>query len=230
MLARWRYLDDGHMELEGHGVVTPSKWPSGVSKWKPQIAAASAKYRVPEHWIASIMGVESGGKEGALSSAGAIGLMQLMPATGRSLAKNIGHPITFDSELYEPGLNVELGVAYLADLLKRYGGDFMSAAVGYNAGSVICLETAKKCTKGYWGVCTDGSPYPLWVLQGVNGALANGFAPTVAPPELHPVAPPRPIAPWMITATTAVGAFLAYQAYRELEQAARTPMRRRMAA
>lgn len=229
VLARWRYLDDGHIELEGHGIVSPSKWPSGVNQWKAPIAQMSAKYRIPEHWIASIMAVESRGDPKAVSSAGAIGLMQLMPATGRLIAKNIGRPVTFDYELAEPGLNLEIGVAYLADLLKRYGGDFMSAAVGYNAGSVICLETAKKCTKGYWGVCTDGSPYPLWVLQGANGALANGFGPTIAPPELHPVPAPRPVAPWVITSVTAVGAFLAYKAYEELEHATRQAARRRAA-
>jgi hypothetical protein len=84
-----------------------------------------AAYQVDPALIRSIIRAESGGNPDAVSSKGAQGLMQLMPAT----ARRFGVMNAFD-----PGQNVSGGTAYLRFLLKRYGGDEAKAIAAYNAG------------------------------------------------------------------------------------------------
>jgi tetratricopeptide (TPR) repeat protein len=71
----------------------------------------------------------------ALSSAGAVGLMQLMPRTAAEVARreNMGKPLR-RSDLLKPELNVALGAAYLAGLLQAHDGDYVRAIAAYNAG------------------------------------------------------------------------------------------------
>lgn len=236
--ARWRYLDDGSIEIDGMGPIRPAKWPSGVNLWRDAILAASAKYGVPAHWIAALIAVEDPkGDPRACSPCAAcphmanctqccaFGVMQLTEGTAAVVAKSLGLPPPTREDLFDPALSIELGVAHFAGLLKRYKGDFVMAATAYNAGGVYCLSATSKCQKGYWGVCTDGSPYPLWAIQGVNGALANGFPPTVAPPPLEPF-PPEPVGlrPVAIVATAAIGAFLAYMGTQRTMQRMKRPI------
>lgn len=68
------------------------------------------------------------------SSAGAIGLMQLMPATGRSLAREINLPYSGLDTLTDPNANIRLGIAYLGQMAQRYGGNRVLATAAYNAG------------------------------------------------------------------------------------------------
>ncbi|MDH5478733.1 MAG: lytic transglycosylase domain-containing protein, partial [Nitrospinota bacterium] len=75
----------------------------------------------------------------ALSSANAMGLMQIVPNTGErmyqrmKLANQTGKP--FSTELlFNPEVNIAIGVAYLSDLLERYNGSVTLALAAYNAG------------------------------------------------------------------------------------------------
>ncbi|MGI8737158.1 MAG: lytic transglycosylase domain-containing protein [Candidatus Eremiobacter antarcticus] len=81
---------------------------------------------VPQSLVQAVIAQESGGDPSAISSAGAMGLMQLMPGT----AAAYGVVNAFD-----PAANVAGGVAYLHDLLQRYHGDVSLALAAYNAGS-----------------------------------------------------------------------------------------------
>lgn len=76
------------------------------------------RHRMDPALILSVIQAESSFRVDAVSSAGAVGLMQLMPATARSLSPR---PITA-ATLRDPFLNLELGVIYLRDLRKRYSG------------------------------------------------------------------------------------------------------------
>jgi soluble lytic murein transglycosylase len=70
----------------------------------------------------------------AVSPAGAIGLMQVMPATGRSLAQRVGIG-TFNPEmLKQPETNVRLGTLFLADQMRRWNGHEPDVFAAYNAG------------------------------------------------------------------------------------------------
>jgi hypothetical protein len=70
----------------------------------------------------------------ALSSAGAVGLMQLMPRTAAETARKEKMPKPGRKDLLRPALNVQLGAAYLSRLVKGYGGDYFRAVAAYNAG------------------------------------------------------------------------------------------------
>lgn len=84
--------------------------------------------------VAGIIRQESAFVPDIVSPAGAIGLMQVMPATGRQLAGRIG-PRGFRTETLEtPELNVHLGARFLADLMRRYEGDIPLVLSAYNAG------------------------------------------------------------------------------------------------
>ena len=73
----------------------------------------------------AIISVESAGRSQAVSSAGAEGLMQLMPDTASRFAV---------SNSFDPNQNIKGGVAYLAWLMDRYDNDAVLALAGYNAG------------------------------------------------------------------------------------------------
>jgi len=69
-----------------------------------------------------------------LSSAGAVGLMQLMPRTAAEVARKEKMPKPHRKDLLRPGVNIRLGAAYLSYLVKGYGGDYFRAVAAYNAG------------------------------------------------------------------------------------------------
>ena len=99
-----------------------------VNRWATEIAAAANRFDVQPQWIRVIMQAESGGIPSAISPAGAMGLMQIMPDTWIALRQRYG----LDADPYEPADNIMAGVAYMRELLDRYGTPDVLAA--YNAG------------------------------------------------------------------------------------------------
>lgn len=93
------------------------------------IAEASARFAIPEHWIRAVMQVESAGDPGAVSRAGAMGLMQVMPGTWAALRHDHG----LGADPFDTRDNIIAGTAYLRAMLDRYGsvGGMLAA---YNAG------------------------------------------------------------------------------------------------
>ena len=93
------------------------------------IAEASARFAIPEHWIRAVMQVESAGDPRAVSHAGAMGLMQVMPETWAALRQEHG----LGADPFGPRGNILAGTAYLRAMLDRYGtvGGMLAA---YNAG------------------------------------------------------------------------------------------------
>ena len=90
------------------------------------VSKISAKYNVDEKLVNAVIKQESGFNVKAKSKAGAMGLMQLMPATAKSLGV---------TDAYNPVQNIEGGVKYLSNLLKKYNGNVVLALAAYNAGS-----------------------------------------------------------------------------------------------
>ena len=88
------------------------------------ISQKAAQYGVPLEIALAVAKVESGGKQSARSSKGAIGVMQLMPATAADLKVNP----------HDTAQNIDGGIRYLAQLAKRYGGDWNKAVNAYHLG------------------------------------------------------------------------------------------------
>jgi len=91
-----------------------------------QLVSETAKrYQLDPALVRAIIQVESSGNPWAVSQKGAIGLMQVIPETGRKLGAN---------NLYDPQENVETGVKYLKYLLDSYRGNLALSLAAYNAG------------------------------------------------------------------------------------------------
>ena len=98
--------------------------PSGASSPRELADAAADKYGIPRKLVRLVMEAESGSHQDAVSPKGAVGLMQLMPATAQALGADPADPVQ----------NVNAGARYLRDLLQKYDGLLWHALAAYNAG------------------------------------------------------------------------------------------------
>jgi soluble lytic murein transglycosylase len=105
----------------------------------------------------SIIRQESQFQPNALSPAGAVGLMQLMPRTAAETARKEKIKKPKRKDLLKPKLNVTLGAAYLSRLVRDYGGDYMRAVAAYNAGEAAVAK--------WWG---ESSGDPATFLENVR--------------------------------------------------------------
>jgi len=107
-------------------------WPRAYPDATASALADRAATRASLVW--SIMREESGFRPAVVSSAGARGLLQLMPETARRLAAQLGLAAFDAGALFDPATNVRLGAYYLDTLSRRFGGRLSAVAAGYNAG------------------------------------------------------------------------------------------------
>ncbi len=134
----YSYSDDGAVPYDGTDpaaeahAVAPSRYypPPGTPSdpWGPYIHEAASRYRVPAQWVRAVMHQESGGREQAVSPVGAMGLMQVMPATYAGLRQR--HHLGDDP--FDPHNNILAGTAYIREMYDRFGAPGFLAA--YNAG------------------------------------------------------------------------------------------------
>jgi len=101
---------------------------SSVSDIDRHIAEAAQRFDLPPHWIRAVIAVESAGDPRAVSRAGAMGLMQVMPGTWAELRAAHG----LGSDPFDPRDNILAGTAYMRAMYDRFGAPGFLAA--YNAG------------------------------------------------------------------------------------------------
>lgn len=94
------------------------------------IKEAAARYQVDPRLVAAVAQTESGGNQEAVSPAGAVGVMQLMPETAAGLGINP----------YDKRQNIEGGAKYLRQMMDTFGGDVQKAVAAYNAGPQAVKE------------------------------------------------------------------------------------------
>ncbi len=93
------------------------------------VSEAAQRFGIPENWIRSVMQTESAGDDTAISSAGAMGLMQVMPDTWAELRLRYA----LGDDPFAPRDNILAGTAYLREMLDRYG-NIGAMLAAYNAG------------------------------------------------------------------------------------------------
>lgn len=106
-----------------------------VEGYAPLIRSAADEFRLDPNLLAGVALAESSGRPDAVSSAGALGMFQLMLPTARERARLLGLREPERSELLaDPALNGRLAASYLRWLVQRYGGDVEKVLIAYNAG------------------------------------------------------------------------------------------------
>jgi hypothetical protein len=181
-----------------------------MAQWGALIRASASKYQIPAAWLAAIMALESGGKpglcarlpDGTCAQNEGAGLMAILPSTASLLA---GRGVSSQELLSNNALSIDLGAKYLRQNLDANVGDFVRAAVAYNAGSVRCGTGSTWRPSGSslpkfpcpttWNVimgCVDvpmgsgnvvSNDYPRAAIRFLNAALDAGFGAGAAAPE-----------------------------------------------
>jgi soluble lytic murein transglycosylase-like protein len=118
----------GSPVLESSARAQTAAHSEAVDRFAKFIDEASGRFAVPAGWIRAVMRVESGGDEHAISSRGAMGLMQLMPDTWVELSVRYG----LGADPFDAHDNIIAGAAYLKDMHDRFGSAGFLAA--YHAG------------------------------------------------------------------------------------------------
>ena len=131
-------------------------------KYADAVEIASAEFGLPENLIYAVIKAESGFDEEAVSSAGAMGLMQIMPSTyERDIQPNLGFSARGENALFNYMVNIRSGTYYLARLYK-YCGDLETALAMYNAGIGNVSSWLKNREYSYDGKKLIAEKIPVW--------------------------------------------------------------------
>jgi len=152
-----------------------------LAQWQSIITEAAQQFGIPDAWIRGVMRAESGGRtrlngKSITSPKGAMGLMQVMPGTYRTLRIQYG----LGDDAYDPRDNIFAGAAYLRQMYDRYGYPSLFAA--YNAGPkrlddfLVHGQSLPRATLDYVGS----------IVPGAEIAFSNrsGAVPFLAPVQL----------------------------------------------
>lgn len=102
--------------------------------WEAAVEREASRRQLDKAWVLGVMRSESALSSEARSSKGALGLMQVTPATARRLAREHGLPYGGQSELRDPEPNIRFGTVFMRELLDRYDQNPVLVAGAYNAG------------------------------------------------------------------------------------------------
>jgi soluble lytic murein transglycosylase len=100
-----------------------------------ELKRSAAANALDPYLVASLIRQESEFNPNAVSRANAVGLMQLLPKTGKQVAKEVKLQRYSASQLYTPAVNLQLGTRYFRGMVDKFGGSFEYALAAYNAGS-----------------------------------------------------------------------------------------------
>ena len=127
-------------------------------RYTEEILASAEEFNLDPYLVCGVIYTESGFRPEVKSNVGALGLMQLMPATGLEEAELLEIEGVTEEKLTEPALNIRLGCTYLRKLLDEFGTENVALAA-YNAGPGRVRQWLKE-----YGTKEDGSilyiPYP----------------------------------------------------------------------
>ena len=116
--------------LSGGGI----NW-ANQKRYAALVAQTAKTYQLDEALLHALISTESGYEPSALSKKGAIGLMQVMPGTGKSFGAQ---------DLYDPAQNLAAGARYLQALMRQFNNDLSLSLAAYNAGENAVLRYGKR--------------------------------------------------------------------------------------
>jgi len=111
---------------------------------KTALQDASKRHAIDYELLQALVATESGFDAQAVSPKGAIGLMQLMPATAQRYGVQADKRRTLESKLYDPRINIAAGSRYLRDLIAMFPGEIELALAAYNAGEGAVQRAGNK--------------------------------------------------------------------------------------
>lgn len=114
----------------------------GFGAAKPHLEAAAQYYALDPALVTAVAAAESGFKHDAISRKGAMGLMQVMPATAARY--DVGMFPHTERVLLDPQVNAQVGSRYLADLLRIFDGELELALAAYNAGEGAVMKYGRR--------------------------------------------------------------------------------------
>lgn len=105
-----------------------------IEEYSEDIGIYAEKYDIDPFLILGVIDAESGFDKNAVSSVGAMGLMQIMPETGKWIASEIGIEDFKEEDLFDPETNIMMGSWYLRFLLDKYNNNLGNSLAAYNGG------------------------------------------------------------------------------------------------
>jgi soluble lytic murein transglycosylase-like protein len=133
---------------------------SAPSAYRGMIESAASSYNVPAGLVSAVISAESSFNPNAKSSAGAGGLMQLIPSTAKGLGV---------SDVYDPQQNITAGTKYLGQLISKYG-DYQLALAAYNWGPGNVDKAIKKYGANWSSISSHA---PAETRKYVNKVMSN---------------------------------------------------------
>jgi len=188
---RYELFFKGRTSLDGEGTTNDSKAAlertalyrrvvdhPNVRRFATLIERTARSRALDPALVKAVIAVESAFEPSAISVKGAIGLMQIIPATAERYGIGARSGRTIEQQLLDPSINVRIGVRYLRDLLDLFEDDLSLALAAYNAGEQSVRENGNRIP-----------PFPgtrEYVL------LVREFQTMYAPPAPPTAKPPRP--------------------------------------
>jgi len=171
-------------DFEGAGEIIRNRVKDhpNVARYAPLIEQHASRQGLDPALVKALVAVESAFDPNAVSPKGAVGLMQIIPATAERYGLAADAKRSIEQKLKDPATNVRIGTRYLADLLERFENDIVLALAGYNAGEGAVERYDRRVPP-----FPETRAYVTLVQQ-----FRTLYAPPPPPP---PVKPSRPIVP-----------------------------------
>ncbi len=165
------------------------EWGSRYNAVHHHVHEAASQYNIDPALLQALVATESGFEADAVSPQGAVGLMQLMPATARLLGLKGDPRASLQLKLSDPSVNLQMGTGYLRYLINLFPGQIELALAAYNAGE----GTVKRAGNRLGGLKKTTQRYVQTVMQ-LYGQLkpANPGLTLRAVPALSPSPIPSP--------------------------------------
>jgi soluble lytic murein transglycosylase len=152
-----RWIGSGAAGAEAPGWYSRAAYPLA---YDGAIRASARRNHLDPALVAAMIYAESQFDPRAVSDQGAVGLMQVLPATAGQIARETGGVSFTSADLQDPGINVRYGTRYLRTVLDRFGGNEVAAVAAYNAGAGAVAQWVAQASAAGHGLRVADIPYP----------------------------------------------------------------------